>query len=62
VQALRRALAPRACTLQDAPEAVRGAVVPWPELDPGVLELSRRVKARFDPARIFSPGTFVGGI
>jgi glycolate oxidase FAD binding subunit len=62
VEGLRRALAPRACTLQDAPEAVRTAVPAWPELDPGVLELTRRVKARFDPARIFSPGSFVGGI
>jgi glycolate oxidase FAD binding subunit len=62
VEALRAALGPRACTLQDAPEAVRAAVPAWPELDPGVLELTRRVKARFDPARIFSPGSFVGGI
>jgi len=62
VEALRAALAPRACTLQDAPEPVRAAVPPWPEVAPGVLELSRRVKARFDPARIFSPGSFVGGI
>jgi glycolate oxidase FAD binding subunit len=62
VEALRQALAPRACTLQDAPEPVRGAVAPWPELDPGVLALTRRVKARFDPARIFNPGSFVGGI
>jgi glycolate oxidase FAD binding subunit len=62
VEGLRRALAPRAATLQDAPEPVRAAVAPWPELDPGVLELTRRVKARFDPARIFSPGSFVGGI
>jgi glycolate oxidase FAD binding subunit len=62
VEGVRTALAPRACTLQDAPEPVRAAVAPWPELDPGVLELSRRVKARFDPARIFSPGSFVGGI
>jgi glycolate oxidase FAD binding subunit len=62
VEGLRAALAPRACTLQDAPEPVRAAVAPWPELEPGVLELARRVKARFDPARIFSPGSFVGGI
>jgi len=62
IEGLRAALAPRACTLQDAPEPVRAAVAPWPELDAGVLELTRRVKARFDPARIFSPGSFVGGI
>ena len=62
VAAVRAALAPRACTLQDAPEAVRAAVAPWPDPDPGALQVMRRVKERFDPARIFSPGTFVGGI
>jgi glycolate oxidase FAD binding subunit len=62
VEALRAALAPRPCSLQDAPEPVRAAVAPWPELDPGALAVMQRVKARFDPARIFSPGTFVGGI
>jgi glycolate oxidase FAD binding subunit len=62
VQAVRAALAPRACTLLDAPEPVRAAVAPWPEPDPGALAVMRRVKERFDPARIFSPGTFVGGI
>ena len=43
-------------------EPVRAAVAPWPEPDPGALAVMRRVKERFDPARIFSPGTFVGGI
>jgi glycolate oxidase FAD binding subunit len=62
VEAVRAALAPRACTLHDAPEAVRAAVAPWAEPDPGALAVMRRVKERFDPARIFSPGTFVGGI
>jgi len=61
-EAVRTALAPRACTLQDAPEAVRGALPPWGEPDPGALAVMRRVKERFDPARIFSPGSFVGGI
>jgi glycolate dehydrogenase FAD-binding subunit len=62
VEAVRAALAPRACTLCDAPEAVRASVVPWPEPDPGALAVMRRVKERFDPARIFNPGSFVGGI
>jgi glycolate dehydrogenase FAD-binding subunit len=62
VEAVRAALAPRQCTLQDAPEAVRAAVAPWGEPDPGALAVMRRVKERFDPARIFSPGSFVGGI
>jgi glycolate oxidase FAD binding subunit len=61
-EAVRRALAPRACTLQDAPEAVRAALPPWGDPDPGALAVMRRVKERFDPARIFSPGSFVGGI
>jgi glycolate oxidase FAD binding subunit len=61
-EAVRAALAPRACTLQDAPEAVRAVLAPWGEPDPGALAVMRRVKERFDPARIFSPGSFVGGI
>jgi glycolate dehydrogenase FAD-binding subunit len=62
IEAVRAALAPRACTLHDAPEAVRAAVAPWPEPDPGALAVMQRVKERFDPARIFNPGSFVGGI
>jgi glycolate oxidase FAD binding subunit len=62
IEAVRAALAPRACTLLDAPEPVRAAVTPWAEPDPGALAVMRRVKERFDPARIFSPGSFVGGI
>jgi glycolate oxidase FAD binding subunit len=62
VQALRGALAPHASTVFDAPEAVREAIAPWPEPDPGALAVMRRVKERFDPARIFRPGAFVGGI
>src|SRR6185312_10015264 len=61
-EAVRAALAPRACTLQDAPEAMRAALAPWGEPDPGALAVMRRVKERFDPARIFNPGSFVGGI
>jgi glycolate oxidase FAD binding subunit len=62
VRSIRLVLAPRACTLLDAPDTVRSAVDPWPETDEGALEVMRRVKARFDPARIFRPGAFVGGI
>ena len=61
-EAVRATLAPRACTLQDAPDAVRAALAPWAEPDPGALAVMRRVKERFDPARIFNPGSFVGGI
>jgi glycolate oxidase FAD binding subunit len=61
VAAVRADLAPRACTLLDAPEALR-AEAAWPAPDPGALLLMSRIKERFDPARIFRPGTFVGGI
>jgi glycolate oxidase FAD binding subunit len=62
VEALRAALAPHACTVLDAPEAVRAEIDPWPAVDPGALAVMQRVKERFDPARIFRPGAFVGGI
>jgi len=56
----REALAPRACTLLDAPAELRAHA--WAEPDPGALAVMARVKERFDPARIFRPGAFVGGI
>jgi glycolate oxidase FAD binding subunit len=62
IAAVRSALAPRACTVLDAPEALREAVAPWPDADPGAVAVMRRVKERFDPARIFRPGAYVGGI
>ena len=61
VEAVRAALAPRACTLLDAPAELR-ATAAWAEPDPGALAVMARLKERFDPARIFRPGTFVGGI
>ena len=60
VAAARDELSPRACTLLDAPDALRAD--PWAAPDPGALAVMARVKERFDPARIFRPGTFVGGI
>jgi glycolate oxidase FAD binding subunit len=60
VAAAREALAPRACTLLDAPAELRGDA--WAAPDPGALAVMARIKERFDPARIFRPGTFVGGI
>ena len=60
VAAVRDALAPRACTVldgADARAAIRGRT---PE--PGALAVMERIKARFDPARIFRPGAFVGGL
>jgi glycolate oxidase FAD binding subunit len=62
IDAVRAALAPRPCTLLDVPDAVRGLCAPWPDPDAGALAVMRRVKERFDPARIFHPGSFVGGI
>ena len=59
VAALREALAPRACTVLDGAERVSD---PWPSVDPGVLAVMERIKARFDPGRAFKPGTFVGGL
>jgi glycolate oxidase FAD binding subunit len=59
VAALREALAPRPCTVQDGADRVAD---PWPAVDPGALAVMERIKARFDPARTFRPGAFVGGI
>jgi glycolate oxidase FAD binding subunit len=59
---VRDALDPRACTLLDGPDSLRTAIEPWGPVEPGALVLMRRVKERFDPARIFRPGAFVGGI
>jgi glycolate oxidase FAD binding subunit len=59
---LRRALAPAACVVLDAPAGTHGVVDPWGPTDPGALALAARVKARFDPTRTCSPGVFVGGI
>jgi glycolate oxidase FAD binding subunit len=65
--AIRRLVSrlPRAAqwSVLDASPTVRGALDPWGRApDPQLLELMRRVKARFDPAQVCSPGAFVGGI
>jgi glycolate oxidase FAD binding subunit len=59
VAAIRAALAPRACVVLDGASLVPD---PWPAVAPGVAALTERVKARFDPARLFRPGAFVGGV
>jgi FAD/FMN-containing dehydrogenase len=41
---------------------VREALDVWDEDDRVRLELSRRLKARFDPAGVCNRGVFVGGI
>ena len=54
----RRALAPRACTVLDGADRVGDQ---WPQAGSAQVVMER-LKARFDPARIFRPGSFVGGI
>ncbi len=58
VATVRQALAPRACTVLDGAERVGEQ---WPGAG-GAQVVMERLKARFDPARIFRPGAFVGGI
>jgi glycolate oxidase FAD binding subunit len=59
VAAVREALSPRACTVLDGADRVPD---PWPSPSEGALAVMARVKERFDPARIFRPGAFVGGL
>jgi glycolate oxidase FAD binding subunit len=59
IAAVRKALAPHACTVLDGAERMSDA---WPTLEPGVHALMQRVKSRFDPAGAFQPGIFAGGI
>jgi glycolate oxidase FAD binding subunit len=60
VAEVRDALSPRACTLLDAPAALRSQT--WAAPDPGALVVMERLKQRFDPERAFRPGAFVGGL
>jgi glycolate oxidase FAD binding subunit len=55
---VRQALSPRACTVLDGAALVADQ---WPDPGPSQIVMER-LKARFDPARIFRPGTFVGGL
>ncbi len=59
VAAIREALSPRPCAVLDGADGVQD---PWPPVDPGVLAVMERIKARFDPAQAFRPGVFVGGL
>ena len=61
VEEVRRDLAPRACTVLDAPDEVRDRVDVWGP-DPTAVALMRRLKERFDPAGVCNPGRFLGGI
>jgi glycolate oxidase FAD binding subunit len=55
---VRQALSPRACTVLDGADRIADQ---WPDPGPSQIVMER-LKARFDPARIFRPGTFVGGL
>jgi glycolate oxidase FAD binding subunit len=59
---VRNALDPRPVVLLDGPAALRADFDPWGLADPGSLAVMRRLKERFDTARIFRPGAYVGGI
>jgi glycolate oxidase FAD binding subunit len=60
--AIREALDPRPVVLLDGPAGLRADFDPWGPVDPGALAVMRRLKERFDTARIFRPGAYVGGI
>jgi glycolate dehydrogenase FAD-binding subunit len=62
VEELRAGLAPRQCVVLDAPDTVRGGLDVWDERDPARIELARRVKQRFDPGHLMSPGVFLRGV
>jgi glycolate dehydrogenase FAD-binding subunit len=59
---VREALDPRPVVLLDGPQALRSDFDPWGPVAPGSLAVMRRLKERFDTARIFRPGAYVGGI
>ena len=59
VAAVRDALDPRPCMVLDGARSVADA---WPAPPEGTLAVMARLKERFDPARIFKPGAYVGGL
>ena len=59
VAAVREALHPRPVTVLDGAATVADA---WPAPPEGTLAVMARLKERFDPARIFRPGAYVGGL
>lgn len=62
VDELRRAVAPAACVLLDAPPGVRAAAGDGEPDDAGAVELMRRVKQRFDPAGACAPASAGRGV
>ena len=61
VEEVRRRLQPFPCVVLDAPDEVREKLDVWGEAGDAV-PLMRRVKERFDPHNVCTPGIFVGGI
>jgi glycolate dehydrogenase FAD-binding subunit len=59
---VRDALDPRSVVLLDGPPDLRRELDAWGALDAGAVTVMRRLKERFDTARVFRPGAFVGGI
>ena len=59
VAAVREALQPRPVTVLDGATKAGDA---WPAPPEGTLAVMARLKERFDPARIFRPGAYVGGL
>jgi glycolate oxidase FAD binding subunit len=59
VAAVRERLHPRPVVVLDGAAGVANA---WPAPPEGTLAVMARLKERFDPARIFRPGAYVGGI
>jgi glycolate oxidase FAD binding subunit len=58
--AVRAALpAGTSTTVLDGGGALRD---PWPGPPPAALVVMERIKSRFDPARVFRPGAFAGGL
>jgi glycolate oxidase FAD binding subunit len=58
--AVRAALpAGATATVLDGGDALRD---PWPEPPAAALAVMQRIKARFDPAQVFRPGAFAGGL
>jgi glycolate oxidase FAD binding subunit len=60
IEEVRRRLDPFVCVVLDAPTEVREKVDAWGEAE--AVALMRRIKNRFDPPGVCSPGIFVGGI
>jgi len=57
VEEVRRSLAPFPCTVLDAPADLR--LERWDAPSPALVRLSQRVRERFDPAGVCSPGALL---